>query len=238
MKGVWEFLINFLQVLSGFIMHQDKTQMCLPAVPLLLLRTWDLVPHHIPHQDTLPWVIKVKLRFNFSGIIFPDCYLTETRVAFPLKFFFPPWNMDNLMIIQSPPKIASSLCCLFRCSAFFQIIPVNKQFYHRKVFLNFYYYYIFPELLLYFRTKYTLACSFFHRKTKKCSSCHLNHSVLSTPALVWDTLCGLCSPNSMSLLSGSGINCSPSMKNFSAEDFISFAVYIHLYFLAGLISAF
>lgn len=32
----------FLEVFSGFIMHQDKAQMCLPAAPPLLLRTWTL----------------------------------------------------------------------------------------------------------------------------------------------------------------------------------------------------
>lgn len=66
----------FLEVLLGFIMHRPCSS---PISP----------------QDALPWLIKLKPRFSFNGIIFPDCYLT--------KIPFPPWNIDSVRLPHAHP---------------------------------------------------------------------------------------------------------------------------------------
>lgn len=72
--------IYILTILLRCITYQDPAHHTSTAILLLSFCLWvgTCFSPHSCHQGTLPWSIKVKLRFNHSRLIFSDHLLTET----------------------------------------------------------------------------------------------------------------------------------------------------------------
>lgn len=81
-----------------------STQCC--AFLLLLSFSLGLGPcfsSHVSHQGTLPWLIKLKLRFYGSGLIFPDLLAPQHTSDLSTKIPFPTHNIDSVRFPQAYP---------------------------------------------------------------------------------------------------------------------------------------